>query len=329
MAEVLSRSAFESARRKRGRWAIILAIVLVSIWPLVFPNEFLVNTGILVLITAVGAASLHLVIRTGHISLAHAGFAGIGAYTSVLTFMKLSVPFPINLILAALLSFLVALAMGPIILRLSGKYFVLVTFLLGEIIRMALIEWPSITGGSTGIFGVPKPFSAIKTLTDVYYFTLLITAVCIGCIARILNSQIGRAIDSIRESQKVAECSGVPVLRLKVLIFSIACGFAGIQGALYAYYLNYIDPTAFSMFQSMNLLMMNVIGGMQSLVGTLIGVVFISAMPELLRDYVLYQQIIFGIILIIVVGAFPGGFAEMAAKVKSYWTRKSSEERKP
>jgi branched-chain amino acid transport system permease protein len=327
--KVISLPGFEGVRLSRGRWTAIFTVVALTIWPLLSDNAFLVSIGTLVLITAVGAASLHLIIRTGHISLGHAGFAGIGAYTCTLTSMQLNIPFPISLILGGLLPAALALAIGPIVLRLSGKYFVLVTFLLGEIIRMAIIEWSSVTGGSTGIFGVPKPFPAIETPTQLYYFTLVIAVLCIGCISRILNSQVGRAIDSIRESQKVAECSGVPVLRLKVTIFSIACGFAGIQGALYAYHLNYIDPTGFSMIQSLNLLMMNVIGGMQSLVGTLIGVIFITATPELLRDYVLYQQIIFGIILIIIVAAFPGGFADIAGRIRALWRRGASEEGKP
>lgn len=325
MEKVLPSSSLERVRRRRTNWVVLFGVALLVSWPLLSRNDFLLSTATLVLITAVGAASLHLIIRIGHISLGHAAFAGVGAYTCVLTSMQFNVPFPINLIVGGLLPATLALAIGPIILRLSGKYFVLVTFLLGEIIRLAIIEWSSVTGGSSGIFGVPKPFSAIKTATDLYYFTLVIAVLCIACMSRILNSQIGRAMDSIRESQKVSECSGIPVLRFKIMIFSIACGFAGIQGGLYAYHLNYIDPTGFSMIQSLNLLMMNVIGGMQSLMATMVGVIFITATPELLRDYVLYQQIIFGIILIIVVAALPGGFADIAEKISRLWRRKASE----
>jgi branched-chain amino acid transport system permease protein len=106
------------------------------------------------------------------------------------------------------------------------------------------------------------------------------------------------------------------VLRLKVTIFVIACSLAGIHGALLAQFLHYIDPSSFGMIDSLNLVVMNVIGGMNHLAGPLIGTLFLTVLPELLRSYVELQRVFFGIILIVVMAALPGGMVELAARVR-------------
>lgn len=293
----------------------VLAAVL-ALWPLVHANPFLLTMATLVMLTLIGATSLHLIIRTGHFSLGHAAFMGVGGYACVLTVMKLGFPFALGVLAGAGASGLLALLIGPVVLRLTGKYFVLVTFLLGEIIRMVFVEWVSLTGGSNGIFGVPAPHPAVESPVGYYYLALAAAAVCVGLSARILGSEVGRAMDAVRESDRVAECSGVPVIRLKVMVFVIACTLVGVQGALLAHFLRYIDPTSFGMVPSLNLIVMNVIGGMNHLGGAVIGSIFLVALPELLRGYVELQQVIFGIILIVVMAALPGGMIEVAARVR-------------
>jgi branched-chain amino acid transport system permease protein len=124
-------------------------------------------------------------------------------------------------------------------------------------------------------------------------------------------------MDSVREAEKIAECSGVPVIRLKVTIFVLACGLAGLQGGLTAFFLRYIDPNSFSIVESLNLVVMNVIGGMYSLAGPLIGTAFIVALPELLRGYVELQRVLFGLILLVVMAALPGGIVDIFARLRT------------
>ena len=302
-----------------GLFRSLTVIVLLGaavLWPLLYGNTFVLAMGTLVALTSIGAASLHLIIRTGHVSLAHAGFMGVGAYVCVLLVMRLQVPFAVSLLAGAGAAGALALLIGPIVLRLTGKYFVLVTFLLGEIIRMVFVEWSSMTGGSNGIFGIPDPHPSFANPLAFYYFALLAAVICVGLCARILLSEVGRAMDAVRESERVAQCSGVPVLRLKVIIFVIACGLAGIHGALLAQFLHYIDPTSFGMVDSLNLVVMNVIGGMNHLVGPIIGAIFLTVLPELLRSYVELQRVFFGIILIVVMAALPGGMVELVARLR-------------
>lgn len=284
-----------------------LAILILLMWPLIFDNKFYITIGTMVVLSAIGATSLNLIIRTGHVSLAHAAFMGVAAYTCVLLQMRLGVPFGLALVAGCLASGLLALILGPIVLRLTGKYFVLVTFLVGEIIRMVFVEWQSLTGGANGIQNIPPGLEIMKTPTGFYYFALGAAVICVGITWRILASEIGRAMDSVREAEKLAECSGIPVIKLKITIFVIACTLVGVYGILQTYLLQFIDPSAFNMEASLNLVVMNVLGGMYYLLGPVLGSTFLAALPELLRGYVDLQRVIFGVILIIVMAALPGG----------------------
>jgi branched-chain amino acid transport system permease protein len=308
------------SRQIGGAVGLGLPAVLAG-WPLLVPNRFLLTIGTLILLGAIGAASLHLIIRTGQMSFGHAAFAGVGSYSCVLAVTKLGLgPFA-GLLLGIAAPALVALLIGPVVLRLTGKYFVLVTFLLGEIIRMGFVECISVTGGSNGISGIPPLHPALASPLAIYYVCLAAAALCVGLCARILASEIGCTMDSVREAPSLAECSGVPVIRLKVTIFVLACAIAGLYGGLTAFFLGYIDPNTFSMALSLNLVVMNVIGGMYSLAGPLIGTVFIVALPELLRAYVELQQVFFGIILIVVMAAFPGGMVDIVARLRNLIVR--------
>jgi branched-chain amino acid transport system permease protein len=305
------------SRVRRGLWWTTAVVVLVAVaWPLVSTNNYLVTIATLIALNAIGASSLHLIIRTGLVSLAHGAFMGIGAYTAVLTLMRLGWPFPLNLLAGMAAPALVALAIGPVLLRLSGKYFVLVTFLFGEIVRLVLTEWQSLTGGANGIFSIPPPTAALAAPMPFYYFVLAVSLACVGTVARLLVSEFGRAIDSLREAEQLAECSGIPVTRFKVIVFVVACGLVGVQGGLQSYLLRYIDPTGFTFVQSLNLVVMNVIGGMEHLGGALIGTAFIVALPELLSGYVEAQQILFGIILLVVMAAVPGGIVGVWGRLR-------------
>ena len=301
-----------------GRRAIlggVAALVLLG-WPWLTDDKFLHHVGVLLCIAAIAAASLHLIIRTGHVSLAHAAFMGIGAYGSVLSVMNLGLPWIAGLLVGAAGAAALATVVGPILLRLTGKYFVLVTFLFGEMVRMAIVEESSLTGGSNGIFNVPPPAAALLSNRAYYYFALAFAVVCVGLCARLLTSEYGRAINAIREGERLAECSGVPVLRIKVTVFVIACTMAGIAGVLQAHYIRYVGPEGYSIVQSLNLVVMNVIGGMASLPGALLGTAFMVTLPELLRGYVNLQQIIFGAILFATMAFLPGGLVELGRRLR-------------
>jgi branched-chain amino acid transport system permease protein len=274
-------------------WAVLAAALMAAL-PAVAPSLFLVSVATSMLITALAAASLHLVIRTGHVSLGHAGFMGVGAYTGTLLTTALHWPFTLAAVAAFATPALLALAVGPLVLRLTGKYFVL---------------------GANGIFQIPAP-PGVTGQVAFFYFVLAVTTLLLAGIARILASEIGRAMDAVRQSERLAQCAGIPVLKVKIGIFVLSCGLAGIAGVLQAWFVHFIDPGSFSGIQSLNLVVINVIGGMTSLPGTLCGTVFLTVLPELLRSYVELQRILFGIILIVVMAAVPGGLAEAGTRLR-------------
>jgi branched-chain amino acid transport system permease protein len=305
--------------RKRV-YCVLAAIVLLG-WPWLTDDRFFHHVGVLICLTSIAAASLHLIIRSGHVSLCHTAFMAFGAYGSTLTVMKLGMPWPVGLLVGTALAAAVAAMIGPIVLRLTGKYFVLITFLMGEVVRMAIVESSDLTGGSNGIFDVPPPYPFLLSNRAYYYFALAFAVFGVGFCARLLTSEFGRAMDAIREGERLAECSGIPVIRFKVTVFVIACALAGMTGSLQAHYIKFVGPDAYSGFQSLNLVIMNVIGGMTSLAGALLGTVFMVTLPELLRGYVNLQQIMFGAILFATMAFLPGGLIELARRVRGFFQR--------
>jgi branched-chain amino acid transport system permease protein len=307
-----------------GRMAIApLCVLVLALLPALTANKFLISWTTTLLITSIAAASLHLIIRTGHVSLGHAAFVGFGAYAGTLM-LQAGLPFPLALVGSFALPAGLAALVGPFILRLSGKYFVLATFLLGEMGRMVFGDWTNVTGGANGIFGIPSPSPFFADPVAFYELSLLATVLGVGLVARVLHSELGRAIDSVAQAERLAQSSGMPVTVIKVMAFTLACGLAGISGVFQACFVHFIDPGSFSAVQSLNLLMINVIGGMTSLVGTLLGAVFIVGLPELLRSYVEVQRIMFGVILIIVMAALPGGLAQLGTWVRLVVRRPAS-----
>ena len=310
----LAASAGAALRRGRWLWLGVLGILLV-LWPMFVNEAFFLYIATVVLIYTIGAASLHLVLRTGHLSLCHAAFMGLGGYTSALLTTRLGWPFVPAFLASGLLPAAVALIVGPIVLRLRGVYFVLITFTFGEVVRLVFNEWQSLTGGADGIFRIPPPFPFLADKRAYYYFALIMATLCVGTVARLLASQTGRYVDAIRESERLAQSSGVPILRFKVMIFSIACGLVGLQGSLLAHYIHFIAPGSYTFNESLNLLVMNVIGGMGSLMGPLIGAGFLTSLPELLRGWVELQRVIYGIVLILVMLFVPGGLMELGRRM--------------
>jgi branched-chain amino acid transport system permease protein len=304
--------------RKRVLW-LLAAIALLG-WPWLTDDKFLHHVGVLICLTSIAAASLHLIIRTGHVSLCHTAFMAFGAYGSVIAVMRFGMPWPVGLLAGMALAAAVAAVIGPIVLRLTGKYFVLITFLMGEVVRMAIVENSWLTGGSNGIFDVPPPYPFLLSNRAYYYFALAFAVLGVGFCARLLASEFGRAMDAIREGERLAECSGVPVIRFKVTVFVIACALAGMTGSLQAHYIKFVGPDAYSGFQSLNLVVMNVIGGMSSLMGAMLGTVFMVTLPELLRGYVNLQQIMFGAILFATMAFLPGGLIELGRRVRALFS---------
>lgn len=293
----------------------VAVLAVLAVWPLVIGDEFYLHIGTLILMTGIGATGLHLVMRTGQLFMAQAGFIGIGSYTSVLLMMKLNLPFPFAVAGAMAVPALIALLLGPIIFRLRGTYFVLISFALGEVIQLTFSNWQSVTGGSNGIYGIPSPGALFTTRLSYYYLTLVCAVLAIGFVIRLVRSEFGRNLDAVRDGELFARSTGVPVARFKLIAFVISAALAGLQGSLNAHFIKYISPISFTFDQSLTYVVINVIGGMKNVAGPLIGTLFLVPLPEFLRGLHDYERIFYGLILILCMGFASDGLVGLVRKL--------------
>ncbi|MGH7070046.1 MAG: branched-chain amino acid ABC transporter permease [Acetobacteraceae bacterium] len=295
-------------------WLVLVAIL--SAWPAIVGASFLLYVSTLVMLYGIGAMGLHLMFRVGQVSFGQAAFLGIGGYACALLLTGTALPWPVAVLVAIGASGLCGAVIGPAILRLRGVYFVLFTFILGEFFERVFDDWTAVTDGAAGISGIPRlmPFDSP---TRFYYLCFGAALLCAAICERLLRSDFGEAVDAVRTSENLAASNGIPVSQIKVTVFALACGFAGLQGALQACFVHYISPVSYTFSESLRLVVMNVIGGMNALPGAMLGAAAIVALPELLRSWVQYQWVFYGAALILVVRYAPGGLYELAMRAKA------------
>lgn len=290
---------------------ILLGFILLLTLPFLGMGDYMLRIAIMAGVYIVLSLSLHLIVGiTGQISLGHAAFYGIGAYTSALITLQCGAPFWLAALAAALLSGMVALAIGIPSLRLRGGYLAITTLGFNEIIRLVLINWDSLTRGPMGLPGIPAPTMLgyrFENNVSYYYLILILVFITFIVMSRILHSKIGRNLLAIREDDIAAEAMGISLLKYKVIAFVIGAIFAGAAGSFYAHFVSYIDPQSFSFDESVIILSMVVIGGMGSLAGAALGATLMVILPEALRFLVQYRMLIYGIMLVVMMLLRPQG----------------------
>jgi len=304
--------------RALPRLAPAALLILALFVPWVFENQFGLYLLDMALINAVIALGLNVVLKTGQVSMAQAGFMAIGAYTSAQLTVKLDVPFLIGFVAAGLGAALVALGLGRIILRLTGVYFLLFTFALNEFLYLLNKNVPALTGGNDGVVGIKPPtipFVAdpLRSKAAFYYLVLIVVSLALAFVWALYRSPFGRAMDAVRESELLAAATGYNPMRIKIIAFSIGCLLAGLGGSLYAHFLLYIAPFSFTFWESVNFLLMSIIGGSTSLAGPILGALLLTPLPELLRAYVLWQQVLYGLTFMVFMRFLPDGVTPLCA----------------
>ena len=284
---------------------IIIFAVTIAVYALVM---ILVNAGLLsrqmtsiivpVCVNIMLAVSLCLIVGfLGELTLGHASFMSIGAYTGALiTLNTTALPVPLAFAIAILAGGLVAglfgILIGVPVLRLKGDYLAIVTLGFGEIIK-SIINSLTITGGAAGLSNIPK-YSTYKQFTLIYIIMVLM----ILLIANLLHSRHGRAISSIRDNYIAAEATGIPVSRFKVTAFVISAVFAGIAGVIYAHNVGILKPGNFDYNKSIEILVMVVLGGMGNIKGSIIAALILTLLPEVLRGLDDYRMLMYAVVLI-------------------------------
>ncbi len=249
--------------------------------------EYLLHIFILIGIYVILAESLNLIVGyTGLLSIAHAAFYGVGAYVAALMSLKLGSPFVINIICAVIISGLLGGLVGIPSLRIKDHYFVIATFAFQVIAFSILNNWVSFTGGPMGLPGIPQPSIFGWVISSNIEFLLLVgvfAALTFWLCHRIISSPFGRVLTAIREDEVFALAAGKNVAAYKIAVFVIGSGMAATAGALYAHYISFIDPTSFTVMESIFIISIVIIGGAGSLWGPVVGAVLLVMLPEILR----------------------------------------------
>lgn len=293
-----------------------VVLVVLGVLPLfVDPyTQYIVNLALTYVVVAIG---LNLLLGyAGQFAFANAAFMGIGAYTTALLTFRLGWPYAIALPLSGILAALLGLLAALPALRMSTVYLAMVSLAFAELVQWILIHWKPVTLGTDGvsvpwpsIFGLP-----VRTDAGVYYLVLSVTVVACATASRILHSKWGRAFIAIRANEIVAQCSGINVARTKVVAFALSALYAGIGGSLFALTLRFVVPDGFGLFQLVLHFSMVLIGGVGSLIGAVLGAAALTALPEMLRNFQAFQEIVYGVALVGFILFMPTGIAGLLIK---------------
>lgn len=268
--------------------ASILAFFVVIV-PL-FSSDYVLNLANFVFIASVGAIGLNILLGyTGQISLAHGAFMSVGAYTAAKMITVFNWPFWLGLPAAGLVAAGVGAFFGIPSLRIKGLYLAIATLAAQFIIEWLIVHITWISGGAHASVVIPKPVFGplvLTSQTDFYYFNLIVLAIAVVVAMNLFRSGVGRAFIAIRDRDIAAGILGINVFRYKLLAFAVSSFYAGVTGAMYAYFYGNANYEQFDITVSIDFLAMVIIGGMGSILGSIFGAIFITVMPVVIRLFI-------------------------------------------
>ncbi len=320
-------------------WRNVAFLGVLLLLPLV-ASRYQLALGIQIGIFAIGALGLNILTGyTGQISIGAGAFFGVGAYTSAILATRFGLPFWVTLPAAGAVTALVGLVFGSPSLRLKGLYLAIATLAAQIILEWAMNNWSTLTGGSQGISRIPAPALGPLRFDDdrsYYLLTLVIVVAATLFAENLFRTRIGRAFVAVRDRDIAAEVMGINLFQYKLLAFAVSSFYLGVAGSLWAHYLSIITPEHFTIDVSVQYLAMIIIGGMGSIVGSLLGAAFITLLPVVLREGIgalsaslpginaaslasALREVIFGAIIVGFLLWEPAGLARLWQNVKDYF----------
>jgi branched-chain amino acid transport system permease protein len=294
-----------------------LLLVFAVAAPFLFQARYAQHVLILILLyVALGSAWNLLGGFAGQLSLGHAAFFGIGAYSASIIASKSSLSPWLGMLIGPLIVLPLASLVGWICFRLRGPYFTLATIAIGEMVRLVALNWRGLTGGAVGVVIRPSVFSGTNKLP--YYFVILVIA--LGTVALcyfISRRKLGYYLLAIREDQETAESIGINTTRYKLIALSISASLTALAGAFYANYFLFVDPTVvLPLSLSVEIVLMAIIGGLGTVQGPVIGAILLKLSSEIFRNqFENANLLIYGVLLVVVILFLPegllGGFRKL------------------
>jgi branched-chain amino acid transport system permease protein len=303
----------------RAGTALLVAIVVIAI---PFNSNPSVNGNLtLVMSYAVAAMGLGLLVGyAGQISLGQGAFFAIGAYAAAAMLAKTGLPYLLAMPVAATVTFLIGLAFGIPAVRLRGLYLALVTLALAVAVGPVIKRAEPVTGGVSGLSVRQPPvpgWLAVDPDQWLYLLSLAVTALMLLLAANLTRGSLGRALVAIRDGERAARTSGVHVSRTKALLFAIGGAYAGVGGALFAYGQGFVAPESFTLLLSFTFLGAVVVGGLGTVIGSVLGSLFVVFVPQYAGDVnQALTGVIYGCTLIAVVYVLPGGAAGLLRRLR-------------
>ena len=287
---------------------VSLLILFLSIF--VKSSYFLLILNLIALNTIIVSGLNLLIGFAGQISLGHAAFFGIGAYSSAILTTMYNVNPWLAILLAIFITGIIAYIIGIPTLKLKGHYLVMATLGLNMIFSIILVQWEDFTGGPDGISGIPYlqigsfTFDSDKKILYLIWFLALVSLIISF---NIVNSRVGRALKALHSSEVAANCLGINVSSYKVKIFVLSAIFASVAGSLYAHYVIFISPETFNIMYSIKLIIMSIFGGISTIWGALVGSAILTLISELLNVVKDYSTVVMGALLVFILMFIPQG----------------------
>lgn len=302
---------------RRVLLALLLGLALAA--PLLTTGAYQLQVLNIAVLNAIVVLGLNYVTGwAGQINFGQAAFYGLGAYATGIA-AKAGVPWIVTPFIAAAVVIVASLVLGVPTLRLRTYYLAMTTIAFGEIVRLVIVHWEPVTGGTSGLRAIPGIGIAGYVVQGemAHYYILLLALGAAALVAwRIRNSSLGRAMLATRDSEIAAELSGVDTVRIKIVAFILAAVYAGLAGSLYASSIHYISPDSFTGTQAVLLMTMLIMGGMGSIFGSVIGAVGLTILPEALRFLGQWYLVLYGLAVIAVIILAPGGLASILEAVQ-------------
>jgi branched-chain amino acid transport system permease protein len=293
-------------------------VFLVVIFPLFTTNLATLSIVISSGIWAIAVMGFTLILRTGQFSLGQAAFMALGGYTSAILTVKLGMPFWPSFLMAGVVSGIIALLIGSVVLRVGGTYFSIITLALGEILRIVAQEWEPVTKGSRGLITAPPDpihlgpveINFAASAVPYYYFMILLVAITGLVFWQLGRSRLGRSFAGVALNPVLAEHQGMRLMKYRVIAFTVAGVFTGLAGAYYAHFLTTITPLMLGLWESIQIMIMSIVGGISSLVGgPIIGALILYTLGIYLSRLPIFgiQQLLFGAVVVLVLLFLPKG----------------------
>jgi branched-chain amino acid transport system permease protein len=315
-------TAFASFRRSPLLVVLlwVIGVALLLAFPFMINQErYILHVAIVIFFNICLATSMWLIWSLGFVSFAHAGFMGIGAYTSALFLLRLGLPLWVGFFAGALVAAVIAMVVSLPLMRTRAVYFFMASWAVGEVIKRIFAYYRGFFGGWEGLFQITPPKLGpidFANRTAYYYLAMILMVLIVLVVYRLNKTRTGWIFWSIHEAEILSSHVGIHALKYKVAAFTIASTLAAMTGALFAHYNTYINPKSFDIWLSEFALVHIIVGGLSTVAGPVLGATFLTIIDELLRPTEFYRIIIFGVILILTVLFLPGGLESIPRRLR-------------